>query len=116
MLSKVPETEFFKNLPTVWDETKVLSGEISKFAVIARRSGKQWFIGAITNNDARKLQLSFDFLPQGKSFKAHLYSDDPVIKSPTSVRIETRTITRNSVLQPDLLPSGGLAIWLESID
>jgi len=116
MLSGIPETEFFKNLPTVWDETKVLSGEIGKFAVVARRSGKQWFVGAITNNDARKLQLSFDFLPEGKKFKAHLYSDNLKMQTRTQVSIEIKTITSKSILEPDLLPSGGMAIWLETMD
>jgi len=116
MLSGIPETEFFKNLPTVWDETKVLSGEIGKFAVVARRSGKQWFVGAITNNDARKLQLSFDFLPEGKKFKAHLYSDNLKMQTRTQVSIQIKTITNKSILEPDLMPSGGLAIWLETMD
>ena len=116
MLSGVPETEFFKNLPTVWDETKVLSGEIGKYDSIARRSEKQWFVGAITNTEARKLPLSFDFLPEGQKYKAHLYSDDPKMQTLTKIRIETMTVTSKSVMQPELLPSGGLAIWLELIN
>ena len=109
-------TEFFKNLPTVWDETKVLSGEIGKFAVVARRSGKQWFVGAITNNDGRKLTISFDFLPKDKKYKAHIYSDDPILHTKTKVKIETQTVSSTTVLQPELMPSGGLAIWLEQIE
>ena len=116
MLSGIPETEFFKNLPTVWDETKVLSGEIGKYVVIARQSGKQWFVGAITNTEARKLPLSFDFLPEGKKYLAHLYSDDAQMETLTKIRIERLTVTSKSVIQPELLPSGGLAIWLELMD
>ncbi len=116
MLASIPETEFFKNLPTVWDETKVLSGEIGKFAVVARRSGKQWFVGAITNNDGRKLTISFDFLPKDKKYKAHIYSDDPILHTKTKVKIETQTVSSTTVLQPELMPSGGLAIWLEQIE
>jgi len=116
MLSDIPETEFFKNLPTVWDETKVLSGEIGQYAVVARRNGAQWFVGAITNNDARKLPVSFGFLPEGKKYKAHLYSDDPTLQTKTKVKIETEIVTSKTVLQPELLPSGGMAIWLEPIE
>ncbi len=116
MLSGVPETEFFKNLPTVWDETKVLSGEIGKYVSIARRSGKKWFVGAITNTEVRKLPLSFDFLPEGKKYMAHLYSDDPKLQTRTQIKIEMKTVTSKSHLQPDLLQSGGLAIWLELLD
>ncbi len=113
MLSGVPETEFFKKLPTVWDDTKVLSGEIGKYAIFARRSGMKWFVGAITNTEARKIQISFDFLPEGKKYMAHLYSDDAQMETLTKIRIETLTVTNKSILQPELLPSGGLAIWLE---
>jgi len=115
-LDGVTETEFFKNLPTVWDETKVLSAEIGSFITVARRSGNQWFLGAITNTDARKLPVSFDFLPEGKKFKAHLYSDDPKMQTRTQVSIEAKIVTSKSVIQPELLPSGGLAIWLEPMD
>lgn len=115
-LAGILETEFFKNLPTVWDETKVISGEIGKYAVVARRSGKQWFVGAITNTDTRKIQISFDFLQEGKKYKAHFYSDDPKMTTITKVSIEVKTITGKSALNPELLSSGGLAIWLEPID
>lgn len=116
MLAGISETEFFKNLPTVWDETKVLSGEIGKYVAIARRNGKQWFVGVITNNNARKIPLSFDFLPEGKKYRAHFYSDDPKMPTPTQVSIEVKTITSKSVLPTELSPSGGMAIWLESAD
>jgi len=116
MLSGIPETEFFKNLPTVWDETKVLSGEIGKYAAIARRSGNHWFVGAITNTESRKLPISFGFLPEGKKINAHIYSDDPKIQTSTQVKIETITITGKTVLHPELLPSGGIAIWLEPVE
>lgn len=116
MLSGIPETEFFKNLPTVWDETKVLSGEIGSYITVARRSGKQWFVGAITNNDVRKLPVSFGFLPNDKKYKAHIYSDDQTLQTKTQVKIETQTVSSKTVLQPELLPSGGLAIWLEPIE
>jgi alpha-glucosidase len=115
MLSGIPETEFFKNLPTVWDETHVLSGEIGEYALIARRNGKQWFVGAITNTDARRLTLSFDFLPKDKKYKAHIYSDDATLQTKTKVKIETRYISSTTVLQPELLPSGGIAMWLEQM-
>lgn len=116
MLAEVPETEFFKNLPTVWDETRVLSAEIGNYITVARRNGKLWFVGVITNTEARKLPISFDFLPEGKKFKAHLYTDDPKMQTQTQVKIETQTVSSKTVLQPELLPSGGLAIWLEPMD
>ncbi len=116
MVFRLAETEFFKKLPTVWDETKVLSGEIGKYAAVARRSGKQWFVGVITNNNARKIPLPFEFLTEGKKYRAHLYSDDPKLKTSTQVNIEIKEVTSKSIIQTELIPSGGLAIWIESIE
>jgi alpha-glucosidase len=57
-----PEIEFFDNVKTVWDDTKVLDGEIGEYVTIARRSGEEWFVGTMTNNDARKINTSQDIL------------------------------------------------------
>lgn len=61
-----PELKFFDDIYTTWDDTKVLQGEIGQFITIARRKGEEWFIGSITNNEARALPVSLDFLPEGK--------------------------------------------------
>ncbi len=108
-----PETEVFKNLPAVWEETKVLSGEVGKYIVVARRSGKQWFVGAITNTERQKLNINFDFLPAKKNYMAHLFSDDLQMQTRTQVKIITKTMSSQTVIQPELLPSGGLAIRLD---
>ncbi|WP_423127211.1 glycoside hydrolase family 97 protein [Gaoshiqia sp. Z1-71] len=112
-LAGVPELEFFKNLPTVWDDTKVLSGAIGEHAAIARRSGESWFVGAITNNDARKLSIRFDFLPEGKKYTAHIYADDANVKSKTQVGMKTQNVDHSTVIDAVLVGSGGLAIRLE---
>ena len=116
MLNGLPELEFFKNLPTVWDDTKMLAGEIGKYAVVARRSGKAWFVGAITNDDGRKLPIKLDFLPEGKKYIAHIYADDAAVETKTQVRVKTRNVDRSSVIDADLVDSGGLAVWLEPAD
>ncbi|MGZ3951790.1 MAG: glycoside hydrolase family 97 N-terminal domain-containing protein, partial [Flavisolibacter sp.] len=71
-----PELEFWDNIPTTWDETKVLQGEPGQFITTARRSGNDWFLGTITNNDARTIKIPFDFLQKGKKYIASVYSDD----------------------------------------
>jgi alpha-glucosidase len=58
-------TEFISKIPVEWDETKLLQGKIEKYTVMARRSGNNWFIGAITNWDPRKLELETSFLKPG---------------------------------------------------
>jgi alpha-glucosidase len=59
-------TDFLTKIPVEWNETRLLKGKISKYTVLARRSDTSWFIGAITNQDERTLDLPTDFLSPGK--------------------------------------------------
>lgn len=59
-------TQFLTKIPVEWDETRLLEGKISKYTVLARRSGEIWFVGAITNQNERTLEISTDFLKSGK--------------------------------------------------
>lgn len=107
-----PEIEFFDNVKTVWDDTKVLSGEIGEHIVIARRSGEEWFVGTLTNNEGRTLNIPLDFLTTGKKYIATIYSDDPKIATATQVKRETKTVNNKTVIAATLLPKGGQAIWI----
>jgi hypothetical protein len=103
---------FWDRIPTVWDETRVLDGYPGQSATLARRSGAQWFVVAITNNDPRQLKLSFDFLPKDRGFIATVYADDPSVETKTKVAVRTQRVDASSVRTLDLQASGGLAIWL----
>ena len=70
-----PELKFFDDVYTTWDDTKVLQGEVGEFITVARRKGEEWFIGSITNNDARTLPVDLSFLPAGKDYVAEIYTD-----------------------------------------
>jgi alpha-glucosidase len=107
-----PEVEFFRHVPAVWDDTKVLSSEIGKYAAIARRSGEEWFVGTINGSEGRQLKLPLMFLGQNKRYTAHIYSDDGSVSTRTHVRVETRTVDSGSVLDLSLRSAGGAAIWL----
>ena len=107
-----PEIEFFEKVPTVWDETKVLQGVPGQFISTARRKGDDWFVGTITNNDARNLKLSLNFLPQGKRYIASIYSDSAEMKTKTKVKIDRIKVSSKTVLDVTLIPSGGQAIWI----
>lgn len=110
-----PELEFFDRVPTVWDDTKVLEGAIGQYISIARRSGDDWFVGVMTNNDARTMKVALDFLPAGKKYTAHMHSDGgPETGTRTRVKVETRAVDSRTVLDAKLLPSGGMALWLEA--
>jgi alpha-glucosidase len=61
-------TQFLMKIPVEWDETRLLDGKISKYTVLARRSGESWFVGAITNWNERSIELPTNFLKQGKYY------------------------------------------------
>lgn len=103
------EIEFWKDLPTVWDETKVLAGTPGQFASIARRKGTDWFMGTITNTEARKIDLPLTFLEPGKKYSLTVYEDDGSGK----IRKQNRTVSSKDRLTANLLGSGGQAIVLK---
>jgi len=107
-----PELEFWDNIPTTWDETRMLQGIPGQYVTTARRSGEQWFVGSITNTDSRSIDLSFDFLPKGKKYIATFYSDDDGATTATKVKLETKEITSATKLKVVLKASGGQAIWI----
>ncbi|SDL56206.1 glycoside hydrolase family 97 protein [Siphonobacter aquaeclarae] len=104
------EVEFWKDLPTVWDDTRVLAGTPEEFVTVARRKGANWWIGLITNTSARKQIIGFGFLPKGKTYRAVIHEDD----GNGSIRQRTETVTASGSLTFDLAPSGGVALRLEA--
>ncbi|QDU57362.1 glycoside hydrolase family 97 protein [Aeoliella mucimassa] len=111
-IAETPELEFFAKMPTVWDETRVLTGEIGEYAVIARRSGQQWFVGAMNNKTERTLQLPMDFLSEGEQYQAKIYRDDPSLETITKIRVDEESVDAQSSLSIKLLPNGGQAMLL----
>jgi hypothetical protein len=107
-----PEVEFFRQVPTTWDKTKVINGEIGKFATIARRSGDNWFVGTINNSVPRQLKLPLNFLAPGGSYAAHIYSDDQSLPTRTQIAVETRKVNSLTTLDVPLSAAGGQAIWI----
>lgn len=98
-----PALDFFHDLPTVWDETRVLAGEIGEMAVVARRKGAEWWIGAITNEQPRSVALPLTFLSGSETRQATVYCD--------SGRKQL-TVDRNATLALELGASGGCAVRL----
>jgi alpha-glucosidase len=108
-----PEMEFWRQMPTVWDETRVINGKIGEYATIVRRSGESWFVGTINNSVARELDLPFGFLPPARKYTAHIYSDDDTASAPTHVGITTLDVTSGTSIKIPLKSAGGQAIWIE---
>ena len=106
------EIQFFDAVKTVWDDTRVLKGEIGKYITVARRSGQEWFIGAITNNDSREISIPLDFLDKNKNYSAIIHVDDDKVNSRTQVKTFREIVRLGDVLTYNLKESGGVAIRL----
>jgi alpha-glucosidase len=108
-----PEIAFWEHLPTVWDETRVVQGEIGETITVARRKGAEWYVGSATNEWARELSIPLSFLEPGASYLADVYGDAPDGEtSRTGVAIERRTVNAETVVVARLAPSGGHAMRL----
>ncbi len=106
-------TEFLKAVPTTWDETRVLNGEIGEYVTIARRAANRWFLGSMTNSTPRDLDVALDFLEPGQ-YQLHLYRDTgESAEYPDRLEEEARTVNSGDSLHLKLAPAGGCAAWLE---
>jgi alpha-glucosidase len=112
MFGGEPEVEFFQHVPTVWENTKVINGEIGKYATIARRSGDDWFMGTINNSEARTLKVPLNFLTAGRQYIAHIYSDNDSVATRTHVAVETRPVDSLTTLDVPMKIAGGQAVWI----
>jgi len=109
----VPEFEFIEKVPTVWDDTMVLNGEPTNYVTIARQHGDAWYVGSITNWDARDLEIPLSFLGQGK-YQAKIFADgQDADKVATSVSVSKKVVDSNTTLKIHLAPGGGWAAILE---
>jgi hypothetical protein len=107
-----PELEFFDHCPTVWDDTKVLQGSLAQYAVIARRSGAEWFIGGMNSDEPRSFDIPLQFLDADKRYTAYVYSDDPTVATRTHVKIDRLTVDRGTIVKISMPARGGQAIRL----
>ena len=105
------ELDFWKYCPTVWDESKALQGEIGEYIVQTRRSGNDWFVGAMNGLQARDIIVNTaDFLQKGKKYRVEIYNDDPKLNTRTKVASTVQTIKAGKVLKLHLQPTGGAAL------
>ena len=106
--------EFIKQVPTTWDETRVIEAKVDEYLIVARRKNKDWYLGAINNSKDRVVGVPLSFLSAGK-FNAEIYADgnDPHT-SPNSIRYETKKVDSTEKLMLPVAGKGGLAIIFKS--
>lgn len=107
-----PGFEFLQQVPTTWDETKVIAAKAGKYLAIARRKGTDWYIGAITDHDGITLNPKLNFLSEG-NYNAEIYSDaKDVDQYPDHLIKEAKNITKATTLNMLLASGGGQVIHL----
>ena len=103
-----PGVEFLRKLPTVWDETVVLEGDVAKSIVIARRSGEKWYLAAMNGDEATQLQVTLKFLGKGK-WTLRSFADNAASTDYQAIVETSRAVDAKAVVPLSLLPAGGFA-------
>ena len=108
------ELQFWRDIPTVFDESIALDGQPGKYIIQARRSGQDWYVGAMTNTEARTVTIPTDFLPMGK-YTVEIYNDDPSLDTRTKVSAKNIQLKAGKAIKLNLQPSGGAALHIKPI-
>ena len=106
-----PELEFWQKMPTIWDDTKVLNGEVGEYMTVARKSGDAWFIGSLTNK-ARSMDIPLSFLDKG-NYIATIYKESAADKK--YVSIEMDNVNSSSTLKAVMSDGSGYAVWIQPV-
>jgi alpha-glucosidase len=110
-----PGIEFLRAMPTVWDESVVLSAEAGKSIVVARRSGEKWYLVAMNGDAAASVKVPLKFLGR-KKWTLRSYADDPKFSDYQTVLESTSGVDARTVLTLTLAPAGGFAGIISQAD
>lgn len=108
-----PGFDFLVDVPTTWDESRVLSAEIGEHLVWARRKGARWYVGAITDWEPRELAVPLDFLEPGDHALRLLADPEDPAADPNQLVESRRTVTPDDVLLLRLASGGGAVAVIE---
>jgi alpha-glucosidase len=112
IIQELPELAFFQQLPTTWDDSRVLAGKMDKWAVIARRSGDDWYIGAMNGKEQTSFTVPLTFLRKDTKYIAEIYADSPSADEPQRVSINRIELDNSGELEIKMRPNGGQAFRL----
>ncbi|WP_239966082.1 glycoside hydrolase family 97 protein [Pseudoalteromonas sp. Isolate6] len=124
-LAKPDAFQFIKDVPTDWEHSIALAGEVGDYVVFARKerkhkqySGNDWFLGAVTDEEAREIPVTLDFLEPGKTFEAQIYADGDKAEwkqNPYEMNIYRKKVTSADKLTLKLAAGGGVAIRFKAL-
>lgn len=112
--------QFIRDVPTDWSDTRVLNGEVGDYATIARkdRNSEDWYLGSVSDENGRTLEVRLDFLESGRRYLAQIYRDGDSADwqgNPHAIAIETREVARSDTLILKLAAGGGQAVRLKTL-
>ena len=108
-------TEFIANIPTVWDETRILDGKMGEYIVTARRKGNTWYVGGLTDWTARDIEVDTSFLGEGNARQAVLFRDGVnAHRAGSDYKREIVQVGKDGKLKIHLAPGGGFALMIPS--
>ena len=115
-----PAFQFIRDVAVDWDTTRVIDGRIGDYVVVARRErgGQSWFLGAITDEEGRTLDVPLTFLAPGQRYEAEIYADGPGahwLDNPLPVAITRQEVTSATRLRVVLAPGGGQAVRIRPV-
>ena len=113
--------QFIRDVPVDWEDSRTLQGKIGDYVVVARqqRGAKDWYLGAVTDENGRTLPVSLDFLAPGRRYEAQIYADAQGADyrtNPAAYAISKRQVTARDTLLLALAPGGGQAIRFRALD
>ena len=110
-----PGADFLKIVPTVWDDIRFLGGYPGDYVAIAKKSGEEWFIGALNNSIAKKQALILDFLSQG-NYEMSCWADSKESdKDPKRMQVGKLTLQRGDTIQVSMAKNGGFAAVIRKV-
>ena len=110
------EIDFLRRVPVTWDETRVLDARVGRRIVVARRSGRSWFLGGMSGDDRESVDLALSFLDPGQGYAARVFRDAPTTDGPwRPARSESGTLRATDRLALTMEPAGGFVAILDPV-
>ncbi len=115
-IPELADLQFYDDIPSVWDNTKVIDGYPGLYAIIARSKGNKWYLGVLAGAESYQVSLKLDFLNEETKYKATIFYDDISVNSRTNLAIREIELTKQSVLEVDIQKENGLAVIFTPVE